>query len=200
MEGSWLGADALLIFIVAIVAVIATDVVAQAARVYRLRRVSSAEGRVKRLTDASAKLASEHRDVQRSLSENERVAATLERRIGWTEEQIGAEVKAAVTIEHELGSRGRQRDRWRARVVPLGDGVRQPTSGVLKPMHPAVSGLPHHAVIWAGTEREASHLFATQFPSKLGYAAHGMTFMDRSDAAKEQASAEAAQKRKERAV
>jgi len=200
MEGSWLGADALLIFLVAIVAVIATDVVAQAARVYRVRRMNSAEGRVKRLLEQSARLGSEHTEVQRALAENERVAATLERRIGWTEDQIAAEVKAAVSIEHELGSRGRQRDRWRARVVPLGDGVRQPTSGVLKPMHPQVAALPHHAVIWAGTEREASHLFATQFPSKLGFAAHGMAFMDRSDAAKEQSAAETRQKRRERAV
>lgn len=199
MEGSWLGVDVLVLFLVAIVAVVGADVVAQAAKVYRLRRLGGVEGRVARLTDTAARLAAEHREVQRALAENERVAASLERRIGWTEDQIGGEVKSAVLIEHELGSRGRLRDRWRARVVPLGDGQRQPTSGALKPMHPQVAALPHHATIWAGNEREASHLFSQQFPSKLGYAAHGMAQLDRGGQA-EAPSGDPAPRRKERAV
>ncbi len=196
MGGGFLQGNGTLLLMLAMAAVVIADVIGHALRVHQLGRLRDEEKRLVELKEDRRRQI-ETLGVQReSIVAHERIVATLEQRTRWVRDEIETELGQALTVEHEIGSRGRTRCRFRVRLLSsAGDGTRKGASGAEGPLlgnlHPEIARLPNFALVWAGNEREALHRFGVAFPSPMGVSPDAPVNLDRGGGTTE-AAAEAA--------
>lgn len=173
MGGGFLEGNGTLLLMLAMAAVVIADVIGHAFRVLQLGRLQDEEKRLVQLREDRKRQIDTLGARRQSIIAHERIVATLEQRTRWVREEIDGELTQALTIEHEIGSRGRTRSRFRIRLLSTaGDGSRKVASGsegpLLGNLHPEIARLPNYALVWAGSEREALHRFGVAFPAPMG--------------------------------
>lgn len=184
MGGGFLEGNGTLLLMLAMAAVVIADVIGHALRVHQLGRLRDEEKRLVQLKEDRRRQIETLGARRESIVAHERIVSTLEQRIRWTRDEIDTEVGQALTIEHEIGSKGKTRNRFRIRLLSTaGDGTRKGASGTEGPLlgnlHPEIARLPNFALVWAGSEREALHRFGVAFPGPVGVSPDTPVNLDR---------------------
>ncbi len=184
MGGGFLEGHGILLLMLAMAAVVIADVIGHALRVHHLGRLRDEENLLIQLKEDRRRQI-ETQDVQRaSIVAQEQIVATLEQRLRWVRDEIEIELGQALTVEHEIGSRGKTRSRFRIRLLSTaGNGARKGASGAegtrLGQLHPEIARLPNFALVWAGSQREALHRFGVAFPAPIGVSPDAPVNLDR---------------------
>jgi hypothetical protein len=175
-----LGGNGIFLVIIAIIAVVVTDVVGHWLRTRQLSKLKVEKQRLEKLRAEKEKLLDTAEEQRSTLSAHQRIVSTLKQRVSWTRDQIEAEIRVALTVEHEIGSKAKSRSRFRMRMIHADDGGRRKGADApLDGLHPEISRLPNYALVWAGSEKEALHRFSVAFPPSVGIAADTPTNLDR---------------------
>ena len=184
MGGGFLEGNGTLLLMLAMAAVVIADVIGHAFRVHQLGRLQEEEKRLVQLKADRQREMEKLGARRQSIIAHERIVSTLEERTRWVRDEIDGEVADALTIEHEIGSKGRTRARFRIHLLSsAGTAKEKIVSGsegpLLGNLHPEIARLPNYALVWAGSEREALHRFEVAFPSSMGVAPDAPVNLDR---------------------